>query len=319
MGTTQRIAVPDLISPSYFPAIAAVELGCIADAGVDAGLELLFPVTDAAAALRDGRIDFLAGAAHAPLAAFPDWDGAKLLVALSRNMYWFLVVRPDLDTGGAGVRGLRDVKIGAAPGPDLGLLALLDEAGVDRDESGIAVGPVPTVGEASISFGVMAARALAEGLIDGFWANGMGAELAVREGSGKVLLDARRGDDPPNARSYTFPALITTERMLEEQPAVVEAVVRGVVTAQRQLRELPERATAVGERLFPALEASLIAELVERDAPFYEPEITRQMVDGLSSFALGTGLLGTRPAYEHVVAVNAGTAATPPSGRTASS
>src|SRR4051794_27361170 len=92
-----RIGVPDLVSNSYFPAIAAVELGFVRDEGVDAELELLFPVTDAARALREGHLDFLAGAAHAPLYAFPEWHGAKLLAALSRNMYWFLVVRADLD------------------------------------------------------------------------------------------------------------------------------------------------------------------------------------------------------------------------------
>jgi ABC-type nitrate/sulfonate/bicarbonate transport system substrate-binding protein len=303
MARPQRIAVPDLISPSYFPAIAAVELGCIADEGVAAEIELLFPVVDAAAALRDGRIDFLAGAAHAPLVAFPEWDGAKLLMALSRNTYWFLVVRSDLDTSAAGLRGLRDVKLGAAPGPDLGLVKLLEEAGVDSARNGIAIGPVPAVGEASVSFGVMAARALASGQIDGFWANGMGAELAVREGTGKVLLDARRDGDPPRLASYTFPALITTERMLAEEPTMVDAVVRGVRTAQRRLRDAPELATAVGERVFPPLEASMIAELVERDSPYYEPDITPEMVDGLSSFALDAGLLRQRPGYERVVAV----------------
>jgi hypothetical protein len=39
-----RIAVSDLISNSSFPAIAAVELGYLKDEGVDASVELLFPV-----------------------------------------------------------------------------------------------------------------------------------------------------------------------------------------------------------------------------------------------------------------------------------
>jgi len=38
-----KLIVPDLISPSYFPAIAAVELGCIAKQGIDIELELHFP------------------------------------------------------------------------------------------------------------------------------------------------------------------------------------------------------------------------------------------------------------------------------------
>jgi NitT/TauT family transport system substrate-binding protein len=86
-----RIAIPDLISPSYFPAIAAVELGFL-----DAELELLFPVTKTYEDLLDGRLDFVGGASHAALYAFNDWQGGKLLCALAQHMYWFLVVRSNL-------------------------------------------------------------------------------------------------------------------------------------------------------------------------------------------------------------------------------
>jgi hypothetical protein len=73
-----RLAVPDLVSNSYFPAVAAAELGYLHDEGVDAELELMFPVTDAAAALRDGEIAFLAGAAHAPFHVDPGWRETRL-------------------------------------------------------------------------------------------------------------------------------------------------------------------------------------------------------------------------------------------------
>ena len=94
-----RIGVPDMISNSYFPAIAAVDLGAFKTEGLDAEIELLFPVPKAMEALRDGELDFVAGSAHAALTAFPDWNGAKLLVALAQHMYWFLVLRilSDLD------------------------------------------------------------------------------------------------------------------------------------------------------------------------------------------------------------------------------
>ena len=73
-----RIAVPDLVSNSYFPAIAAVELGFFKSEGLDASIDLLFPVPKTFAALRDGQLDFVVGSAHATLLAFPDWSGAKL-------------------------------------------------------------------------------------------------------------------------------------------------------------------------------------------------------------------------------------------------
>ena len=91
-----KLAVPDLISNSYFPAAAAVELGFFKEQGLDVSLELIFPVDKAYEALRDGAVDFVGGSAHSVLAAFPEWRGAKLLCAQAQGMYWFLVMRADL-------------------------------------------------------------------------------------------------------------------------------------------------------------------------------------------------------------------------------
>jgi len=82
-----KIALPDLISNSYFPAAAAVELGLFKAEGLDVTLELIFPVDRAYAALRDGAVDFVAGSAHSALAAFPEWRGVKLLCAQAQGMY----------------------------------------------------------------------------------------------------------------------------------------------------------------------------------------------------------------------------------------
>jgi NitT/TauT family transport system substrate-binding protein len=188
------LAVPDLVSPSYFPAIAAVDLGFVRDEGLEARLELRFPVTEAARALREGRIDLLACAAHDPLHAFPEWRGAKLVTALSRYSYWFLVMRADLGIAPGELTALRDVRIAAAPGPELALRVMLAEAGIDIEALGISMTPVPPSQEAGTSFGLAAAAALAGGAVDGFWANGMGAEAAVRAGTGTVVVDDRHRD-----------------------------------------------------------------------------------------------------------------------------
>ncbi|HKA42076.1 MAG TPA: ABC transporter substrate-binding protein [Burkholderiales bacterium] len=296
-----RVAVPDLVSPSYFPAIAAVELGFFKQEGLDATVELLFPVTRTYEELRENRLDFVAGAAHAPLYAFRNWNGCKLLAALAQHMYWFLVLRRDLGAKRGDLAAVRGLRIGAAPGPVDGLRRMLVEGGIDPD-SEVKIGPVPGTAGAGISFGVAAAAALEEGKLDGFWANGMGAEVAVRNDSGTVVLDARRGDGPAAARDYTFPALVTTQRKIDEEPGVVAAAVRALVSAQRELKRQPERATEVGRRLFPATEAGLIAELIRRDAPFYDPAISRATVDALNGFARSTGILSGTPAYEDVVA-----------------
>ena len=65
-----KIAIPDLVSNSYFPAVAAVELGCFADEALDVELELVFPVDRCYRGLADGSIDFVGGCGHSALAAF---------------------------------------------------------------------------------------------------------------------------------------------------------------------------------------------------------------------------------------------------------
>jgi len=297
-----RIAVPDLISNSYFPAIAAVELGFFRSEGIDATLDLVFPVTRAMESLRDGELDLVAGAAHATLAAFPDWQGARLLAALAQHMYWFLVLRSDLRVRRGDLTALAGLRIGAAPGPDEGLRQLLIEAGIDPASNRIEIGPIPTANAAGVSFGVTAARALEEGTLDGFWANGMGAEVAVRRGVGSVVLDVRRGDGPPPARGFTFPALVATTDLIDREPTLVASAVRAVVRAQQALKAEPSCATRVGERLFPPLEASLIAELIRRDTPYYDPRIEQDTVERLNRFATARGLLSHAVPYSGVVA-----------------
>ena len=189
-----KIAVPDLISNSYFPAIAAVELGFFREEGLDMELQHVFPVDKCCEMMRDGDFDFVAGSAHSALAAFPNWQGAKLLASLAQGMYWLLVVRNDLEAEHNDFNALKGLYIGAAPFVELGLKRMLREAGIDIEADKVKVAPVPGAIQPGVSFGVTAAQALADGKIDAFWANGMGAEIAVQQGVGKVLVDIRRGD-----------------------------------------------------------------------------------------------------------------------------
>jgi ABC-type nitrate/sulfonate/bicarbonate transport system substrate-binding protein len=110
-----KVAVPDMISNSYFPVMAAVELGFFAAEGIDASLELIFPVDKAYSALREGTVDFVGGSAHSALSAFPDWKGVKLLCAQAQGMYWFLVMRSDLNARRGDVTAVKGRRIGAAP------------------------------------------------------------------------------------------------------------------------------------------------------------------------------------------------------------
>src|SRR5919108_5031302 len=166
-----KLAVPDMVSPSYFPTVAAAELGFFKAEGLDVELELLFPIDAAYTALREGAVDFVGGSAHAALSAFPDWQGVKLLCAQAQGMYWFLVMHADLGARRGDVSVVKGRRIGASPWVDMGLRALLEDAGIDIERDHVHIAPVPRLDGQAVNFGVSASKRLEERAIDGFWAN----------------------------------------------------------------------------------------------------------------------------------------------------
>ena len=297
-----KLAIPDLVSNSYFPALAAAELGFFEREGLDVSAELIFPVDRAYEALRDGAVDFVGGAAHGALAAFTEWRGVKLLGALAQGMYWFLVMRADLGIARGDLAALRGRRIGAAPWVEMGLRGLLAAAGLESHRNDIRIGPVPGATGSSVNFGLTAAEALTAGTIDGFWANGMATELAVTSGVGTIVLDVRRGDGPAGCFDYTMPVLATTDRLIERSPEIAAAALRALVSAQNALKADPSRATEVGSRRFPPREAGLIAGIVRRDLPYYDAAIGEKSVMAINEFARSMSVLDGDVPYSDIVA-----------------
>jgi ABC-type nitrate/sulfonate/bicarbonate transport system substrate-binding protein len=161
---------------------------------------------------------------------------------------------------------------------------------------------VPGAVGATVNFGLTAAKALEDGKIDGFWANGMGTEVAVRRGAGTVVLDVRRGDGPAGCFNFTMASVAATERLIETNPDAAAGAVRAIVAVHKALKEDPGLATRVGRKLFPPDEAELIATLVERDLPYYDAAIRPDFVAGMNAFTRAVGILDNEPAYEDVVA-----------------
>jgi ABC-type nitrate/sulfonate/bicarbonate transport system substrate-binding protein len=296
-----KLAVPDMISNSYFPAQAAVELGFFKAEGLDVELEMIAPVEATYQAMREGKLDFVAGSAHSALAAFPEWEGVKLLCAQGQGMYWFLVMHKDFGAKRGDLNVVKGRRIGAAPWVGLGLKRLLMEGGIDLERDKVTIAPVPGV-PGNINFGVSAAQALEDRRIDGFWANGMGTEVAVNRGVGTVVLDVRRGDGPKPAFNYTMASIATTDALIARSPDVAAAAVRALVKTHTALKQDVNRATEVGNKLFPPSEAALIAELIRRDLPYYDTRISEEFVAGMNQFARDLGLLKGQVPYEKVVA-----------------
>jgi len=297
-----RIVVPDLVTNSYFPALAAAELGLFQAEGLEAHVELLTPAPRAVAALRDGAVDAVATGSHMAPQSFPNWQGARLVVALSQGTPWLLVLRADLGVTRGDLQAVKGLRIGAAPGPESALRQLLAAGGIDPVRDAVQISRVPGAEAPDVSFGMLAARALEAGQLDGFWANALGSETAVRRGVGNIIVDVRRGDGPPAAKDFTFSALLTTDAVIARHPEQVAAAVRGIVRAQRVLLADPTQATIVGQRRFPPDAAALIATLVARDLPFYDPVISAYSVDMTNRFAQALGWLDAPLPYQQVVA-----------------
>lgn len=297
-----RIAAVDLVSNTCFPALAADELGFYRAEGLEACIELV-PMLGATKALRSGEADaMIAGSVHDILTEFPRWEGAKLVVALSQGTPWLLVVRADLVARRGDVSAVKGLSLTAAQGPDLALREMLIEAQIDPDRD-LQILELPGAKARDVSFGVFAARALENGQIDGFWANAMGAETAVRRGVGKILVDVRRGDDPADVRHFTFAGLVTTDAQIGRDAESVTAAVKAIVKTQKALRADPALAAEVGRRKFPNEAAELITTIVERDLPFYDPFIYEEAIGGLNRFAQSIGHLPGFVPYEQMVAV----------------
>jgi NitT/TauT family transport system substrate-binding protein len=178
---------------------------------------------------------------------------------------------------------------------------LLIESGIDLAHDGVTIAPVPGAQGAGVNFGVTAAQALAERKIDGFWANGMGAEVAVRRGVGSIVLDVRRGDGPKPCFNYTMASLAAADRLIAASPATAAAAIRAIARTHAALKADVTLATAIGRKLFPPSEAELIAELIRRDLPYYDIAISESFVTGMNAFARDLGVLQGDVPYQQIV------------------
>jgi ABC-type nitrate/sulfonate/bicarbonate transport system substrate-binding protein len=295
--TPMRLTVPDAISPSYFVAIAAVQLGFFREEGID--MEFVFAPADSSGALRDGVVDFYGGSPYTGLHSFPGWRGGAVLCALSHYSYWFLAVRSDIPCERGDVSAVKGLRLSAGGLPGLMMKKLLEEAGIDcqRDKVHIVASPPHT----TQNWAWDGVDALEQGVSDGYWGNGLRVDLGVKRGIAKILLDVRRGDGPPAARHWTFPALLTTQRLVQEQPAIAAGAVRAIVKAQRALRADPQLAARAAQRLFPAEEASFMVFEVARDAPFYDASVSEEMIVHASQFAREIGVLEGDVQYDELV------------------
>ena len=129
--------------------------------------------------------------------------------------------------------GLRISSSQSSPGQ--GLRHMLAEAGIDLDRDNIQIVKSPSTGKHNKFRASDGLVALQTGISDAFWGNALRLEFAVRAGAAKLHIDLRRGDGPPGARYYNFPALSASEAFVREHPDVAAGAVRAIGKAQREI------------------------------------------------------------------------------------
>src|SRR5262245_43142120 len=134
-----RIAVPDFVSSTHIALIAAKELGLFTDEGQEVDI-VHIPLMQGLESLRDGGVDFCAGAAHAPLMIFPEWRGVKLVAALMQGTHWILVMRSGLAKRGE-IEVVKGRRIATDRGPALVFKYLLRQSGIDIQRDQVENGP----------------------------------------------------------------------------------------------------------------------------------------------------------------------------------
>jgi len=302
--TVFRLVVADLGSPSYFVSTAAVALGFFEREGIE--MASVVGSEDAeqnTKGLNDGSAHFFGGPAYGPLKTFPNFQGVKILCALAQYSYWFMGIRADLDVKKGDLQALKGLRISSSQSsPGQGLRHMLAEAGIDLERDQVKIVKSPSTGKHNKFRGMDGVVALQQGISDAFWGNGMRLELGVRSGLAKLHVDLRRGDGPPGARFYNFPALTASEEFIKAHPDVAAGAVRAIVNTQKALKADPSLATAAGRKVFPPEETEIIATLVERDAPFYSAVVTPEAIDGLNKFCVARGLMDKPVAYDQLVA-----------------
>src|SRR5262249_60719307 len=85
-------------------------------------------------------------------------------------------------------------------------------------------------------------------------------------------------------------------------PQLAERVARALVKTLKRLREDPEAAVTVGQKLFPTMDVTVIRSIVVIEKNTYSPAITEEAMRLCNQFQKQVGSVKTEIPYDKVVA-----------------
>jgi NitT/TauT family transport system substrate-binding protein len=292
----QTVRIGTTPAVSFLALYAAEQLGYFKAEGLTAQFADFEGGAEVTTAMVGGSIDMGGTYIERPMILAEKGFGAKNLLAILNRNPIFLVVKKNLAV--TDVKGLKGTKVGmtrAGSATDLALRALLKDAGLepDRDVALIAVGSSTS-----------AAAALRAGQIDGFMGGEPGGAIVVHQLKlGRYFIEPMRDQGPAFLRHMTFPTLQTSDRYIQSNPQIVERVVRAVVKTQKRLRDDPDAAVSVAQRMFPALDVELLRNIIAVYRKAYFPAITEEALRTVNEYQKQAGVVRTDFAYDKMVAV----------------
>jgi NitT/TauT family transport system substrate-binding protein len=292
----QTVRIGTTPAVSFLALYAAEQLGYFKAEGLTAQFADFEGGAEVTTAMVGGSIDMGGTYIERPMILAEKGFGAKNLLAILNRNPIFLVVKKNLAV--TEVKGLKGTKLGmtrAGSATDLALRALLTDAGLepDRDVALIAVGSSTS-----------AAAALRAGQIDGFMGGEPGGAIVVHQLKlGRYFIEPMRDQGPAFLRHMTFPTLQTSDRYIQSNPQIVERVVRAVVKTQKRLRDDPDAAVSVAQRMFPALDVELLRNIIAVYRKAYFPAITEEALRTVNEYQKQAGVVRSDFAYDKMVAV----------------
>ncbi len=292
----QTIRIGSTPSFIFLPVYAAEELGYFKAEGIKAEFVDFEGGAEVTTAMVGGSIDMGATMVERPMILAEKGFGSKNLVALENKNPLFLVVRKDLPA--KDVKGLKGTRLGmtrAGSGTDLSLRALLKDAGLvpDQDVTILGVGGVTS-----------ANAALKAGQVDGFMAGEPAGAIAVYQLKlARYFVDPRVGQGPKFLQYMTFSTLQASDGFIQKNPQLTERLVRAIVKTLRRLREDPEAAVQVAQKVFPNLAVDLMRQIIAIEKNTYHPAITEEAIKLANEFQKLAGVVKADVPYDKVVAV----------------
>jgi ABC-type nitrate/sulfonate/bicarbonate transport system substrate-binding protein len=118
----------------------------------------------------------------------------------------------------------------------------------------------------------------------------------------RYFVDPRLGQGPKFLQFMTFPTLQASDKWLTTNPQLAERLVRAMVKTLKRMREDPESAVGVGQKLFPTMDPAVIRSIIAIEKNTYHPAITEEAMRLCNQFQKQVGSVKTDIPYDKVVA-----------------